>query len=312
VQYWPDGAGGVVRDGNTYMFWFPGAGGYPVRSIGTLDNPVANGITVQSIGNPKQGLNYMAGGDVYPYAGSLWFMMYHGERWALGNPGVFHGVLGVAYSTDRGNSWRDLGLVVTHNTDFPANSTNGADTRDIGMGTAFHHQDAGVDYLYCYFSNALGNVGWNYAYLSVARCSLSELVAAAMSNSTPQFVKYNNGWNQPGLGGWSSPLDPQNRPLMGPSVAYSAYRQRPVMVSTDVGGLPMTVVYLEGDPSGLQWGGNLTTVDNGEYPTIIGMGADPHVLDQNCYAYYLVSSAGGVNRWADGYFARRQITLMPA
>ena len=61
---WPDGNMGIIKSGSSYEF-FAAADGYPKRTIGTLDNPQAQGVTDLKIAHMKNSYPYAAGGAIY-------------------------------------------------------------------------------------------------------------------------------------------------------------------------------------------------------------------------------------------------------
>ena len=72
--------------------------------------------------------------------------------------------------------------------------------------------------------------------MSVARVDVRALLAAAFARKPiplPAFAKFNGGsWNQPGINGRSTDLEPGSQPG-DPSVTYSAFLRRYVVIADD-------------------------------------------------------------------------------
>jgi hypothetical protein len=122
--------------------------------------------------------------------------------------------------------------------------------------------------------------------MSVARVNIVALLTAAFTPNPrplPPFQKYYLGaWNQPGIGGLSTDLQPGS--IGGsPSVTYDAHLKRYVVIADDT----TNISYGE-SPDGVNWTSRLVIFSQPSalYARGIGTGADPNVLDANFYVYY--------------------------
>jgi hypothetical protein len=335
---WPDGTMGVVKTDTTYTFWaangLVGSSpvGGPVRLTGTLDNPVSGGATTQSITNLLDAFNYVGGGPVYQHSSGLLLMFYHTEKWPGGNAVNFWASIGMAKSTDGGDTWTDLGLIITHQTPFDPNATYSA---DIGSGSFVVKREAdGNDYFYTYFQNRVGNgADFNIVNLSVARAKVSDVVSAANANATPVFKKYCKGnvnvgtfrarcssaqrpWGEPGLGGISSPLEARNLDAIFTAVSYNRYLRKYILLANAAQpgfDWPASdIVYLE-SRDGLKWSRRKIVVHQPNtlafYPSIIDPGSDPQTTGQNFYLYYVYSESPTTEGIIGGALSRRSISF---
>lgn len=96
-------------------------------------------------------------------------------------PGTRYSI-GLAYSTDQGETWRFLGHIIR------PNHENGVAT-NIG-GAPYIVKDG---YFYCYFNEHVLVGGVNTRRLSVARAPVDAVLAAARNNQVTQWIKYNSG-----------------------------------------------------------------------------------------------------------------------
>jgi hypothetical protein len=330
---WSDTPLGVARtrDGSGYLFFgsdggcHKNCGGKTPRSgsitvtTGTLDhplgvplgdpNPAASEFIFPASVNLPAYMNYVGGGPVYRVpdgqigAGNL-LIVYHVERPA--NP--FWSWLGLAKSTDEGQTWQDLGLIISGSHPY-----NPQSALNIGDGSLVVATDKATEesYFYIFF-------GTDTTYLSVARAPYQELLwAASMANSEATrgaasglFHKYyNRRWDQPGLGGKNSELFPA---VTGETdgdaqVAWSAYRKRFVAI-LDNG---QYIAYGE-SADGLYWppmqvilGKNPQTAVYG-YANAVGLGDDPGILGATFYSYYTDWSEGV--SWQPANISRLTIT----
>jgi hypothetical protein len=309
---WPDGTMGILKAGATYTF-FAANDGQLRRCVGALRNLGSCGGSASiRIGKLKASLNYAGGGPVYrdPATGTL-LMVYHGERWKDATDWlVFHSSLGLAKSTDDGATWVDLGEIVTPNITPEAVFARRA-SWDVGGGGYL----VIGDHLYVYFRDRMLTGGT--AEIAVARAREADVLEAAVGQHTAApWRKYHDGtWDEPGLGGRSSPLEASNTLSAWFGVSYNTYLGRYVMVAFGPP-WPATNLYWLESVDGLTWTDRKLLVADANqkvYVTLVGLGDDPRVTDRSFYVYY-VSSAGaptGGNRNMDGVLARRLITLSP-
>ena len=300
LNYWPDGTMGVTRSGSEYTFFAANSGSI-AKTTGTADNPaVSVSIASMQIQNPKHAYNYAAGGPVYRDAttGNL-FMFYHAEIWDS-NAVNFWSLLAMAKSVDGGNTWTDLGEIITPNSFF------GEGNHEITGGT---FTIAG-EYLYVYFRDRFHD--GTEINLAVARARISDVLAAGASNDVTAWNKYFNGaWTEPGMGGVSSALESGNPGTNYMSVSYNAYSGKYVLVMVDPTSGNWNLSIIE-SLNGLTWSSRvIIETESGESyaPSIIGFGEEPRDSGQQFDVYYTYSLVGGFNRWNDAVLARRALTL---
>jgi len=309
---WSDTQLGVARtrDGSGYLFFGSDGGchlncngknsrgGSITVSTGTLDhplgeplgdpNPPVNEFLIPNSSNLPDYMNYVGGGPVYripdgePGAGDL-LIVYHVERPA----NVFWSWLGLAKSSDEGQTWQDLGLIISGTHPY-----NPQGQLDIGDGNLVVATDPATHqkYFYVYF-------GTDTTYLSAARAPYDELLCAifmAESEKMPatgRFHKYYNGaWNSAGLDGPATELFPAvtGETDGDPQVKWSSYRNRFIAIEDN----GQYIAYGE-SADGLHWppmqvvlGMNPQTPVYG-YATPVGTGDDPAILGDTFYVYYM-------------------------
>jgi hypothetical protein len=302
---WPDGPFGALKSGDGYTFFATDGGrhrngkaGSMTMTFGSLANPLGAGFGSDSpvdveIQNDlgananHRSYSYIGGGPVYlvpsglPGAGSL-LTVYHAERTTTG-AGGFYSLLGLARSTDGGHSWHDLGEIVE------ANQPYRRDLEGYDLGISQLVTDPSGTYFYVYFPDWIANGTPNpttVTVMSVARVNIRTLLAAAFATPAgplPSFFKlYRGTWNQPGINGLSTDLEPGSAPGDA-SVTYSAYLRRYVVVSDDT----QVIGYGE-SPDGLTWTPRTVVVaePNKVYARAVGMGDDPNSLGSHFYIYY--------------------------
>jgi len=335
---WPDGSIGVLKSGSVYTFYAANGHGHSTpdgqtrRVTGTLDNPLADGEASLPIEDLLDDFNYIGGGPIYTGSSGLMLMFYHSERWPGGNGKLFWASIGLAKSTDGGDTWTDLGLIITHHTPYNPSATYNT---EIGSGAfIIKREKDGGDYFYSYFMNRLGNgADFNYANVSVARARVSDVVSAATANTAPVFKKYCKGsvtggtfrgscakaqspWGEPGLGGLSSPLEAANMDAIFATVSYNSYLKKYILVGNanqaNFDWPASDIIYLE-SKDGLKWSGRKSVVNEENklafYPTIIDPGPDPRVTGPGFYVYYVFSNNPTSEALSSGNLSRRLITV---
>ena len=317
---WPDTPVGAIKTSGGYAFFGSDGGnharqlwqGQPygnnkygsiTRTLGTAENPLGSSppVDVTINPNPDPSVNpyyvsydYMGGGPVYrvpagmPGAGSL-LLVYHAEIPTVQTQS-FYSVLGLAASLDDGMSWTDLGEIIRVNQAYRI----GLDGFDIGDAPLVLSPDG--QYFYIYFRDWLANGtthwGTSITLTSVARAPVASVLAAAFGSRphAAAFQKYYEGdwYLQPGIGGYSTDLNPQAQYSGELQVAYNSALKRYSMIV----GEGTVVAYAE-SPDGLSWSlpsllydfsnspGQPTT-----YVAPIGAGEDPRILGQQFYIYY--------------------------
>ena len=333
---WPDTPIGVLKTAEGYEFFASDGGshahqlwdghsfgnnkyGSATRTLGTLDNPLGTtapvDVTIRP--NPDAAVNpyypsydYMGGGPVYqvpgglPGAGNL-LMVYHAEINTVSTQS-FYAVLGLASSIDHGLSWIDLGEIVRVNQAYRTD----LDGYDIGDPPLVVSPDG--KYLYIYFRDWLANGtthwGNTITQASVARAEIAEVARGAFGpkQHAAAFQKYYAGdWRlQPGIGGYSTDLNPTAEFAGELQVAYNADLKRYVMII----GEGVLFAYAE-SPDGLNWSSPVQIYQfNGQpntYVMPVGTGNDPHVLGKQFYLFYTYGGSGG---WPTNYVGRLTAT----
>lgn len=342
---WSDTPLGVARarDGSGYLFFgsdggchldcagTDSRGGSITRSIGTLDqplgepwgdpNPPVTEFLLPTSENLPATFDYVGGGPVYRVpegelgAGNL-LIIYHAERPA--NP--FWSWLGLAKSTDEGQTWQDLGLIIsgTH----PYTPQGVLDIGDDGLEVA-KDPATSEKYFYIYFGQGCGINSTtqcpDFTYLSAARAPYEDLLRAAFTApnektpfpATGMFLKYYEGkWNQNGLVGKASELFPgvTGETDGDPEIVWSDYRNRFVAIMDN----GQYIAYGE-SVDGLHWppmqvllGTSPQTPVYG-YANAVGTGDDPGILGDTFYSYYTAFPEGTswqpatLNRLTIGY-----------
>jgi hypothetical protein len=312
---WPDGTIGILRNGEQYSFFAAGEV-TPIRTFGTLDNPVAEGIQVQRIQSLKYNYPYAAGGRVYrdPQTGTL-LLFYHAEIRTF-PPGYipFFSELGLALSIDRGTSWHDLGPILRpHASVSSSYFQKQGQTWDVGWGT---YALAG-EYFYLYFADLLqdGN-SYTRVNLAVARAKIADVIDVAVNQrqAAPWMKYYQGTWVEPGLGGRSSPLIEQKDGSFMPSdVVFNTCLNKYTAVILGEP-FPNPDLYWSESSDGLKWDRLQKVVgDEGEqiYATLVGEGDDPSLPEKDFFIYYVDSkeSSKTGDRNQDAVLMRRRLSL---
>ena len=311
---WPDGNMGIIKSGSSYKF-FGAADGYPKRTIGTLDNPQAQGVTDLKISHMKNSYPYAAGGAIYTdtSSGTL-LMIYHAERWIDPSAWLpFYSELGLACSMDGGDTWTDLGPIITPHVPFSSEYFQlRRSTFDVGGGGYLIIGD----HFYIYF-NDLRQDAENYTTLNlaVARARVSDVVDAAVNRGRAAlWTKYFEGaWSEPGIGGRSTPLAPGNQEVHWGDVSYNSYLNKYISIAAGAP-WPATDLYWTESEDGLHWTNYCPIVSDSAhkyYVTVVGLGNNPRETGEKFYIYYIRSLlfAQGDNRNKDAVLVRRSISL---
>jgi hypothetical protein len=336
---WPDTPLGVIKTDNGYEF-FGSDGGAHYRQMwqgqsvgnnksgsfttttGTLDNPLGlgNPEDVSVSANANQSVNpiypsygYMGGGPVYQVpagmkgAGSL-LATYHAE---LPNDALY-AALGLAASTDNGLHWTDLGEIIRLNQAYEV----GLDGFEIGDGPLVLSPNG--KYFYLYFPDWMANGSLHTTNaqgvstttnVSVARALVADVLEAAFGalphHAVPFQKFYEGSWIlQPAIGGASTDLNPSSTFQGYLDIHFNSALQRYVMIISNdttfgyaesIDGLTWTVPALVG-----------TFGPIAAYPTAVGLGDDPRILDKTFYVYYTHLPQDG--DWSMGALHRLTLT----
>ena len=269
---WPDGIVGVLASGDTYTFVGAQGGGttcanpdgQPTRLVGSLQNPLRDGVTrCMAVGGMQRSHDYTGGGPIYtdPDTGNL-LMFYHAEN---KTDAGFWTTLGMARSTDRGDSWTDLGRIVTANLPFARDAAT-----DLGGG-AYAIVNG---YFYVYFRDFFPD--GTQSFVSVARATYANVLEAASMGEVVPWTKYYQGtWSEPGLGGRSTNMEESQQHVSWRSVAWNTFLNEWIMVAmaVPIGHPGSTKLHLFESTDGLHWTKRQqleSDAGNSVYPTIVG------------------------------------------
>jgi len=328
-QYFPDGMmSAFLYNGTNYVF---GSDGLIYGFTSTnLENLASNLSPIDITTNLSYGsssnafdYNYAGGGPVYyDTATGILLLLYHGENWYGGDGSPFYASLGLAYSTNLGATWNNLGEVISPQT--ARSGSWGNCNVDVGGGSLVPVTISGTLYLYAYYVDMASDCDTGNYNVAVARATESSLVAAAQagtpftSGAGTLFQKYYNGsFSQNGVtdlanpqngGGAFTALIANNNELW-PTVNWNSYLNDYVMAySTDFTGISVAF-----SPDGVTWGTPTQVVGGGNappnaiyYPSLLNTGGgDPETLGQQFYLYY-VDPFGD---WSQSNLMRVQIAV---
>ncbi len=288
LRNWPDTVLGVWRDGDIYHFIgaSPQDNGYLQYSAlanGTLDNPISVSIEPTiPIRKAKDTFGYIGGGPVYrdPQTGTL-LLFYDTEKYPLGGSAV-HNTTGMAKSIDNGKTWTDLGVIL--DTQFPG-------WADWNVGTGNGAFTINGEYFYVFINDVLiANPRFDIG-TAVARAKVTDVLNAAINQNTvvPWFKYYQGQWDQPGIGGKSSPLEIGNPQSTTIDVSYNEYLGRYIKINESVQGNSYNL-YLSESTDGINWTLRVPIGESAGYkvfPTIISLGNDPKITGAEFYVYYI-------------------------
>jgi hypothetical protein len=337
---WPDTPMGVIKTSNGYEFFASDGGlhnrqlwqghwvgnnkyGSVVTTLGSLDNPLGSGDPQDVSVSPNPDLavsptypsfGYMGGGPVYQVpsgmtgAGNL-LATYHGEL----PVDALYAALGLAASTDNGLHWTDLGEIIRLNQAYAL----GLDGFEIGDGPLVLSPDGKYFYLYFPDWTANGTLHTTNASglstttnVSVARAPIESVLEAAFGSARPHAVPfekfYEGSWHlQPGIGGASTDLIPKSQYSGYLDIHYNSALHRYVMIISN----DTTFAYAESIDA-LHWTTPIALGDFGPiaaYPTAVGLGDDPHVLEKKFFVYFTHLPTDGTG-WAGGSLRRLTVT----
>jgi hypothetical protein len=145
--------------------------------------------------------------------------------------------------------------------------------------------------------------------VSVARVPILALLEAAFGADphAAAFEKYYQGaWDQPGIGGLSTDLNPNARYAGSPNVAFNDALGRYVMIIDDT----QDIAYAESE-DGLSWtqpvllGRFASGPISADYAVPVGTGDDPNVLGEQFYVFF---THGSLQGWPGNSVKRFTVT----
>ncbi|MEY3431891.1 MAG: hypothetical protein RIS53_789 [Bacillota bacterium] len=302
LHTWPDGNIGIVKNNEQFTF-FGTNGGLLSKTSGTIANPTQQiHYTSRTIQSLKETYNYAGGGPTFEINDYL-FMLYHAEYHPNNHFQQFYSTIGIAYSTNEGEEFFDLGKIIQSTYVLNEN-----DEIAVEMGGApFVIKE---DYIYVFFRDIINPFQQNN--LAVARCSIEELMNAVLANQTPVFNKYfQNRFLESGIGGRSTQLEFFNGNIRWFDIGFDTKKNQymAVLVDDTINGQNLYVMF---SYDLFSWGPriNLTWRD-GEtfYPTLIGYHDNPKESDGRWWVYFTHSQLGAWSRWEDATLERVLITL---
>jgi hypothetical protein len=298
---WPDGTLGVVDEGDNYAFVGSGADQGVATTVGTLSDPIKSAVDVTRISGLHLPFNYAAGGPVLDDpADNSWLVFYHAERWPEGDATRYYSSIGLAISTDRGRSWRDLGEIIRPHVPYAEVAS-----QPVEVGAGPYIEVGG--YVYVYFRDEIGPR--QTSQLSVARAPVAAVLASSRAGRTIAWHDYYDGsWEQPALGGLASPLEPDNPQTRWFDVLFDPRLGRYVLAAATNDGIGVNL-YAAFSTDGIHWSGRQRlTDDHAEnlYPTLVWAQPSGHASDYQMYLYYTVAPLDGP-RWPTAVLDRMTI-----
>src|SRR5574341_1533853 len=265
-------------DGMRQLFVISSWGGIPVRSVGNSLESLRNSGPVLFASHPGHGVWIEA---IIPADDEIWYAYYHHERAAeeCGRPDRQLPRIGALRSSDRGETWDDLGIVL----DAPAGTEAcGAANRFVlgGVGDVSAALDPDTRDIYLYFSQYFRDS-------ATQGVAVARLAWVDRDQPAGKVSIWNDGaWLTDGPG---TPLVRARQPFhdrsaaadvfWGPSIHWNTYLERYVMLLNRArddqfnnDGIYVSYSPTLADPS--QWTAPVKILDGGGwYPQVIGMEA---------------------------------------
>ncbi|GEM_PF-3959341 len=209
------------------------------------------------------------------------------------------GKIGLAWSTDNGNTFTYLGDIIIPFGD--------PDEMNI-QGAPYFVMDG---YFYVYYSD---NNAPHVPGASVARSKVTDVIQAAMNGTVSDWYKYyDNDWTEPGLGGQFTPIADAEG-ITHTSAAYSTYTNKYYFVTTIMGwygSQSPTWIKLWESTDGIHWTLTRTIAEDEssnvgpnagyQYVTIVGTdGSSNGTVGQTFYVYSGLNpyhSDKSIKRW---------------
>ena len=302
LYWWPDGNYGVLKNGSEYTF-YASNGGSIAKTQGDLDNP-AKKVSYPSKQITGHDYDYLAGGPVFEYGGMI-YLIYHFEEYRGNENTEFYSGLGMACSKNGGETFEDLGSIITPN--MPMDDPACPASFDIGGGSFLQDNDN----VYVYFRDMMKT--GTATRLAVARASKKDIEAAAALMQAPVFQKYSQGsFTQPGLGGTADDLGGQTGNLRWFDVSYNSFLNEYLMVYVQDTPDGAANLFLTRSLDKINWQkGTQLTFERDEcyYPSIIAMGSNTQTTEKEFYVYFTQSISSGFQRWTHANLMRVKVTV---
>jgi hypothetical protein len=314
LHHWVDGTLGIDRTVAGAPLVIAPNGPHLARHRLGPDGLVAGlEVAEQEILGLADGIDHASGGPLHrdPETGTL-LLVYHGERFANGDPADYWSFLGLAASHDDGRTFHDLGPILTS----PSGEGDDGRHRPVEVGPGGFVVRDGWWHLY-FLDRA--NVSATL-HLGVARASVDDVRAAVAAGRAPRFAKYRDGaFAEPGLGGGAGELLPavDGRPLWFDVAWIPAVGATLLVYATAArgpDGRPHWYHRARLSVDGVAWG---EPVDLGPeavggerlYVTVDSGGADQRRIDGDGFDLYRVVSDGGGYRWDDARLERVPVRI---
>jgi hypothetical protein len=306
LHHWVDGTMGIDRSSNGGLVVAPNGPRIARHRLGPC--ALLDGLedADQAILHLRDPLDHASGGPLHrdPETGDL-LLVYHGERFANGDPDDYWSFLGLAVSHDDGQTFADLGPILTS----PFAETDAARHRPVEVGPGgFVVRDG---WWYLWFVDR--GEGACPTGLGVARASVGEVRDAVAAGRAPGFAKYHRGsFDQPGLGGAATDLiEGERRPLLWFDVAVLGDLDVLVQVSSTVLGRRRWQHLVRVSADGLRWTPPVPLypddiVEEVLYVTIDSGGPDQRRIDGDGFDLYRVASSTRY-RWDDARLERVRV-----
>jgi len=265
LEAFPDEAVAVIQRVPTWkMLVASGISTYLLEGTSLLN--ITSARLVLWPGDPGSFDNGYAGSaGAYLHTGGKLYMIYHGEdqegmpplAGGTGIPG-FYASVGLAVSSDNGDTWEKLGPVITSNKPKEWTYYEGQDSRGAGVPSLVKEKTG--RYLYLYYTE-FSRVGGRGVQVCLARCDIQQ------NAPTPGTWKkyYAGDFGEPGIAGLDtvvmSALDMNQGEAMMAHVVYSNLLQKYVMVfnidcwrELSNNGTPQTTgMYISYSTDGIVW-----------------------------------------------------------
>lgn len=272
-------------DSNSPAFWYNGqlnlmnsTGNGPVRSLGANQKSLSGAVPV--VFNHKNPWPTWLEAVWVDPSGPI-FGWYHQEHWGVCGAASRLAVpqVGAAVSYNGGETWQDLGAILTAGDPVDCGEQNGYFAG--GNGDPSVMLDANHEYFYFFFGHYGGPL--NEQGVVVARMSF----AARYGPAGAVWKYYNGAWSEPGVGGRTTPIfpakvgwqDPDTDAFWGPSIEWNTYLKSYVMLlnhSCCTSGFPQDGIYASysvdlSNPE--SWSKPKKFIEStGWYPQVLGQG----------------------------------------